>query len=125
MMIIPAASGSLVLLIFGIYDFLLQVFKDFISNIVSLKLSLIVDNLFILIPFGLGGLIGIVMISKVLNRLFLKHNMLIWYIILGLLIFCFLGFTSLQPTQVRSGIFFIIITLAHSSTMGHFLQLLL
>jgi putative membrane protein len=86
MMIIPAASGSLILLIFGVYDFILEVFKDFITNFFSFRLNLILNDLLILIPFGLGGLIGIVIISKVLNKLLLKHSMSIWYIILGLLI---------------------------------------
>ena len=76
----------------GAFDSLktgIQILPYLLSMFVAVnvfKASGILNDLLILIPFGLGGLIGIVIISKVLNKLLLKHSMSIWYIILGLLI---------------------------------------
>ena len=86
MMVIPAASGTLILLIFGIYDLILLTIKDVFKNIIDFNFKLILMDLKILIPFIIGVLFGVVLISKVLTKLFKNYKMLIWYSILGLLI---------------------------------------
>ena len=86
MMVIPAASGTLILLIFGIYDIILLTIKDFIKNILKFNILLLLNDLKILIPFCVGIILGVVLISKLLTKLFKNHKMLTWYSIFGLLI---------------------------------------
>ena len=85
-MIIPAASGSLIMLAFGIFTSILEILKDTLMDLVALDFLGIVDNLWVLIPFGLGCIFGVILISKVMAYAFKKHRNTIWYGILGLLI---------------------------------------
>ncbi len=85
-MMIPAASGSLIMLAFGIFTSILTVIKDVLSYAVELNFKGIFSYLDVLIPFVLGCLVGIVMISKIMSYAFKKHKNMIWYGILGLLL---------------------------------------
>ena len=76
-MVIPGVSGSFVLMLLGFYEPIIKT----ISNIT--KPSLLGTNLSILLPFGLGILIGIVLVAKILEYLFKKHEVSTYYAILG------------------------------------------
>lgn len=65
-MIIPGVSGSFMLMLFGYFEPIINTVKDLKD------MSLLTHNLSILIPFGIGVIIGILIISKVINYL-LKH----------------------------------------------------
>lgn len=76
-MVIPGVSGSFVLMLLGYY----KPIVDTVSNLTNFnELS---HNLIILIPFGLGIVIGIVMISKIIEYLFKKYEIPTYYGILG------------------------------------------
>ena len=85
-MMIPAASGSLIMLAFGIFTSILTVLKDTLSYLVEFNIKGIFSHFDVLIPFGLGCLFGIIIISKIMSYAFKKHKNMIWYGILGLLI---------------------------------------
>lgn len=85
-MMIPAASGSLIMLAFGIFTNILEVLKETLMALVALDFMGIVNNFGVLIPFGLGCIFGVILISKVMSYAFKKHRNTIWYGILGLLI---------------------------------------
>lgn len=65
-MIIPGVSGSFMLMLFGYFEPIINTVKDLKD------MSLLTHNLSILIPFGIGVVVGILLISKVINYL-LKH----------------------------------------------------
>lgn len=76
-MIIPGVSGSFVLMLLGYY-------KPIIDTISSLtKFSDLGQNILILLPFGVGIIIGIVVISKVLEYLFKKFEIKTYFGVLG------------------------------------------
>lgn len=76
-MVIPGISGSFVLMLLGYY-------KPIVNTISNLTdFSLLGHNLSILVPFGLGIVIGIVLISKLLEYLFKKHEVPTYYAIIG------------------------------------------
>lgn len=85
-MIIPAASGSLIMLAFGIFTGILEILKETLLALVNFDLIAIVNNFGVLIPFGLGCIFGVILISKLMNYAFKKHRNVIWYGILGLLV---------------------------------------
>ena len=78
-MLLPGISGSTILLIFGIYTFIISTIKDFITSFNF--------NYFpILFVFGMGVLIGGVTVTKLISHLFKRHRGIILYLILGLML---------------------------------------
>lgn len=76
-MVIPGVSGSLVLMLLGYYYPILKVVKDLT------KFQNIPQNLLIGALFGLGILIGIVLISKLIEYLLAKYEAKTYFGVLG------------------------------------------
>ncbi len=76
-MVIPGISGSFVLMLLGFY----QPIIDTISNLT--KFQNIFSNVLILIPFGIGVVVGIVLIAKLIEFLLKKFEAKTYYGILG------------------------------------------
>lgn len=79
-MVIPGVSGSFVLMLLGYY----QPIIDTISDLT--KFNNIWQNILILIPFGIGVLVGIVVISKLLEFLFKKFEVKTYFGVMGFII---------------------------------------
>lgn len=79
-MVIPGISGSFVLMLLGFYKPIIGVVSDLTS------INHLVHNLMILIPFGLGVVIGIVLIAKLLEYLFNKYPLQTYFAIFGFII---------------------------------------
>jgi len=79
-MVIPGISGSFVLMLLGFYKPIVEV----ISSLT--KFNQIGQNLLILIPFGIGILVGIVLIAKLIEFLFKKFEVKTYFAILGFVI---------------------------------------
>ena len=71
-MVIPGVSGSLVLMILGYYFGVINSVKEFVEALRALNLQGMLNQLYILIPFAIGCILGIFFISKLINYL-LKH----------------------------------------------------
>jgi len=71
-MVIPGVSGSLVLMILGYYFGVINSVKQFVEALRALNLQGMLNQLFILIPFAIGCVLGIFFISKLISYL-LKH----------------------------------------------------
>lgn len=114
-MVIPGISGSFVLMLLGFYKPILNT----ISNITNF--SLLTHNLTILIPFGIGVLVGIILIAKLIEYLLNKYETLTYYAILGFIIssiialFIELGGNSVNLSQIIVGILLFIV----GSIVGH------
>ena len=108
-MVIPGISGSFVLMLLGFYKPILNT----ISNITNF--SLLTHNLTILIPFGIGVLVGIILIAKLIEYLLNKYETLTYYAILGFIIssiialFIGLGGNSVNLGQIIVGILLFIV----------------
>lgn len=79
-MVIPGVSGSFVLMLLGFY-------KPVVNTVSQLTdFSMLGHNLLVLVPFGIGVLLGIVLIAKLIEFLFNKYELSTYYAILGFLI---------------------------------------
>ncbi|MBE6158074.1 MAG: DUF368 domain-containing protein [Firmicutes bacterium] len=76
-MVIPGVSGSFVLMLLGFY----KPIVDTVSSITDF--SLLGHNILVLMPFGLGVLIGIVLVSRLIEFLFKKFEVSTYYAVLG------------------------------------------
>ena len=85
-MIIPGVSGSLVLMAFGYYLFILEELGFLLDHFIAFDFSNISNSIIIIASFGIGAIIGLVFVSKLLSMLFKKYPRIIYAIILGLLI---------------------------------------
>lgn len=85
-MIIPGISGSLVLMAFGYYTYLMGHLDFFVDVIKTGSFSGSSGSILVCLGFGLGAVIGLVFVSKILELLLKKHTQTVYYGILGLLI---------------------------------------
>lgn len=76
-MVIPGVSGSFVLMLLGYYKPIVET----IGNLTNFKE--LIHNILILAPFGLGVLIGIILIAKLVEYLLKKHELPTYYAIIG------------------------------------------
>ena len=76
-MVIPGISGSFVLMLLGFYEPIVNTVGD-LTNFSNLG-----HNLLILMPFGIGVLVGIILIAKLIEYLFDKYEIPTYYAILG------------------------------------------
>lgn len=83
-MVIPGVSGSLLLLAFGYYNSVTGAVTDFISAVFDLDIATAWDKFLILFPFGIGVLLGIFFVAKLIEWLLKKHERLTYCGILGL-----------------------------------------
>lgn len=76
-MVIPGISGSFILMVLGYYDkiiYTLSTITDF---------SKLGSNLLILVPFGIGVIIGIVFMAKLITNLIKKYETKTYFAIMG------------------------------------------
>ncbi len=85
-MIIPGVSGSMILMIFGYYVCVTSSISNFLEALVTWNFDVLVFNFWILLVFGVGCIIGILLISKLISFLFKRYPKHTYALILGLLI---------------------------------------
>lgn len=84
-MIIPGVSGSMVLLILGYYQPIIQQITVFCTAVITLDMAGILHGIAILLPFGIGVLIGILGIAKIIEIIFEKYPLYAYCAIIGLI----------------------------------------
>lgn len=85
-MVIPGVSGSLVLMAFGYYKFLMSILEKFLFNVFNFNLDNYLNMLFTILSFALGCVIGLVFVSKLITFLTKKYPKTVFITILGLLV---------------------------------------
>ena len=69
-MVIPGVSGSMMLMILGYYYGIINTIKSFLDALRAMDMAALKDGFFLLVPFGIGVLLGIVLIAKLISFLF-------------------------------------------------------
>lgn len=85
-MVIPGVSGSMVLMSLGYYTPIINHINSFIFAVVKLDIEKILSCMAILVPFGIGVLLGIFLIAKLIEFLLEKHERKTYFAILGLVL---------------------------------------
>lgn len=85
-MVIPGVSGSMVLLILGYYNPIIKTIKNFIEALSPFDMNALLHGAGILMPFGIGVLVGIFAIAKIIEFLLSRFEKKTYYSILGLVI---------------------------------------
>ena len=85
-MIVPGISGSMVLLVLGYYNSVMTHLKSAVVCLLTLNFAQIGPHLLVLIPFGIGIILGLLIVSKAIRWLLDKHPTPTYYGILALML---------------------------------------
>lgn len=127
-MVIPGVSGSLVMMILGYYYGVIDTIKLFLDSLKAFDMAGMFQGAILLFPFGIGVLLGIFLISKLITFLFERYGLQTYCAILGLIaaspfaIFYNTGLfgqlASLTPVTVIIGIVLAVICAVVTHKMG-------
>ncbi len=85
-MVIPGVSGSMMLLLMGYYNPILETISDFIRSLTAFDINGILTGCGVLIPFGIGVVFGIFAIAKLVEILFERFPLYTYLAIIGLIL---------------------------------------
>ncbi|MGN1188537.1 MAG: undecaprenyl phosphate translocase family protein, partial [Lachnospiraceae bacterium] len=115
-MIIPGVSGSLVLMLLGFYSGIIETIRDFLDALIAFDSAAILHCVGILLPFGIGIVVGIFAVSKLIEWLFAKFPSVTYSAILGLIvaspigIFAKMGHNNINAVSIIIGIVLFIVS---------------
>ena len=85
-MVIPGVSGSMVLMLLGFYYTILDSISAFLHGLMAFDFPVLLHNFGILCPFGIGMLVGIGVIAKLVEIVFVKFPNYAYCAIIGLIV---------------------------------------
>ena len=85
-MVVPGVSGSMMLMLLGYYDTILKAINDFVDALVKFDMGGLATGVGILAPFGIGVVIGIFLIAKLIEFIFSKAEIHAYYGIIGVIL---------------------------------------
>jgi putative membrane protein len=84
-MVIPGVSGSMVLMLLGYYQPILALVNSSISDLLHFNLSGLMADLASVIPFGIGVLLGIFLVAKLIEWIMHRWEVETYWAIIGLI----------------------------------------
>ena len=85
-MIVPGISGSMVMLVLGFYYSVMTHLKSFVVCVFTLNFAQMGNHLLVLVPFGIGIILGLLIVSKAIRWLLDRHPTPTYYGILALML---------------------------------------
>ncbi len=85
-MIIPGVSGSMMLLLLGYYNPVISAIKNFITALVAFDIQGILQGCGVLVPMGLGIVVGVFAIARLIEIVFEKFPIQAYWAIIGLIV---------------------------------------
>lgn len=85
-MVIPGVSGSMILMLMGYYQPTIETISTFIRALASFDVPVLLQCCGVLVPMGIGIVVGIVVIAKLIEIVFEKWPLLAYWAIIGLII---------------------------------------
>jgi len=85
-MVIPGVSGSMMLMLMGYYQPIIETISTFFKALVAFDIPVLLQCCGVLVPMGLGIVVGIIVIAKVVEFVFEKFPMYAYWAIIGLII---------------------------------------
>ena len=114
-MVVPGVSGSLVLMILGVYTGIVDTISEFIKGVLSFDIPTLLYSVGVLAPFGIGVVAGIFAVAKLIEWLFAKYPSYTYGGILGLIIASPIAITikmgrnNINPITIALGIVLLVV----------------
>jgi len=83
-MVVPGVSGSMILMMLGYYDIIISTIKNTVTYLLKFDISSAINGVLLLFPFGIGVILGIIIITKIISYLLNKFPNASYWGILGL-----------------------------------------
>ncbi len=85
-MIIPGISGSFILMLLGAYTIIITSVSNLVEYLKDItNFDILLQSLYVLVPTGLGIVVGVLLVSKVIGFLLEKSQTKLYFIVLGLI----------------------------------------
>lgn len=84
-MVIPGVSGSMIMMILGYYNTIIDTINNFINALKDFNIPAMLDTFVVLVPFGIGVLVGIVAVAKLIEFMLKKYPLITYWAIIGLI----------------------------------------
>lgn len=85
-MVIPGVSGSMVMMILGYYNTILDTINAFIDALRVFDFAGMFLCCTVLVPFGIGMILGIVVVAKFIEFILKKYSQIAYWAIIGLIV---------------------------------------
>lgn len=85
-MVVPGVSGSMMLMLLGYYDTILATINKCIDALIGFDIPALLQTIGVLAPFGIGVVVGIFLIAKIIEFIFSKAEIHAYYAIIGLIV---------------------------------------
>ena len=85
-MIIPGVSGSMVLMLMGYYNAIISTIKNLVTALTGGDFQGVLQCCGILVPMGIGIVVGIFGIAKIVELIFEKWPLVAYWAIIGLIV---------------------------------------
>ncbi len=122
-MIVPGISGSMVLMTLGYYNNIMSTISSCIVSLKDFNIPELFSNVLVLIPFGIGVILGIFLVAKVMKWLLNKYKNTTNWAILGLIVAS--PFAIITKINIRSSTIPELIISVLTFTIGYILAYLL
>ena len=123
-MVVPGVSGSMILMMLGYYNLIIDTIKNTVSSAIHFQFEPLLDGIKIMIPFGVGVLLGIIVITKIIAYVLKKWPNASTWAILGLVcaspfaIIVKLGFIVASPEIIIASILAFVLGYFISNKLG-------
>lgn len=84
-MVIPGVSGSMILMLMGYYQPIIETISTFVRALTAFDVPVLLQCCGVLVPMGIGIVVGIVVIAKLIEIVFEKWPLLAYWAIIGLI----------------------------------------
>jgi len=85
-MVIPGVSGSMMLMLMGYYNPIIETVNQFIRSLIAFDMEGIWAGFCVLCPAGIGVVLGIFLIAKLIEIVFEKFPLYAYWAIIGLIV---------------------------------------
>ena len=85
-MAMPGVSGSMIMMILGYYNTIIDTINDFINALKAFDIAEMLDTFVVLVPFGIGVVVGIVAVAKLIEFMLKKFPLVTYWAIIGLIV---------------------------------------
>lgn len=85
-MVIPGVSGSMIMMLMGYYTVIIGSISALLSALHPFDINAILLNCGVLVPFGCGVVVGIVVVAKLIEFVLKRHEQIAYWGIIGLIV---------------------------------------
>ena len=123
-MVIPGVSGSMIMMILGYYNTIIDTINAFIDALRAFDIPAMLDTFVVLVPFGIGVAVGVVAVAKLIEFVLKNYAQTTYWAIIGLIaaspfaILIMMEFTNIGVVEILTGVVLLAVGFVISLKLG-------